>query len=63
MPEPIDEAMPKKAHSGTGFDGNEYDLVLVFSDMFEVEERTFWPSEFVHFFVSFSFHLYRYSPS
>ena len=34
MPQPIDEATPKEAHSRTGFDGNEYELV--FSDEFEV---------------------------
>jgi hypothetical protein len=51
MPEAIDEATPKEAHSRTVFDGNEYELV--FSDMFEIEGRTFWPGEFVSFFRFF----------
>ena len=34
MPEPIDEATPKEAHSRTSFGGNEYELV--FSTMFEI---------------------------
>jgi hypothetical protein len=37
MAEPIGEATPKEAHSCTGFDGNEHELV--FSDEFEVEGR------------------------
>jgi len=58
MPEPIDEATPKEAHGRTGFDGNVYDLVLVFSDEFEVEERTFWPSEFCSFFRFLCFFIF-----
>jgi len=54
MPEPIDEATPKDAHSRTGFDGNEYELV--FSDEFEVEGRTFWPGKFC-FLLFHSFFL------
>lgn len=63
MPEPIDEATPKDAHSRTGFDGNEYELV--FSDEFEIEGRTFWPGEFVscYFIPFFFFFFLRSSPS
>ena len=39
MPEPIDRPMLKEALTQTGFDGDEYELV--FSDKFEVNERTF----------------------
>jgi hypothetical protein len=39
MPEPIDKATPEEAHSRTGIDGIEYELV--FSDEFEVDRRTF----------------------
>jgi hypothetical protein len=52
MPEPIDEATPKEAHTRTGFDGNEYELV--FSDEFEVDGRTFYPGEF----YLFLFHVF-----
>jgi hypothetical protein len=52
IPEPIDEAMPKEAHSRTGFDRNEYKLV--FSDEFEVHGRTIWPGELLSHVISFS---------
>ena len=57
-PEPIDEATLKEAHSPTGFDENEYELVLVFLHEFEVEERTFWPVLFVLSFFSFLHFLF-----
>jgi amino acid transporter len=55
MPEPIDEATPKEAHSCTGFDGNEYELV--FSDEFEVEGGRFGLVSFVSFFRFLRFFL------
>ena len=60
MREPIDDATSMEAHSCTGFDRNEYELV--FSDESRVGERTFWSGEFfssfrffLSFFVFFSF--------
>ena len=53
MPEPIDGATPKEAHSRTGFDGNEYELV--FSGEFV--------SLFSAFLSSVSFHFRLCSPS
>jgi hypothetical protein len=50
--EPIDEAKPKEAHSRTGFDRYQYELV--FSDEFEVDGRTFWPGELLSHVISFS---------
>jgi len=52
MPELIGEAMLKKARSGTGFPGNEHELV--FSDESEVEGKTFWPGELLSYFISLS---------
>jgi beta-glucanase (GH16 family) len=43
MPELIDIATPDSAKTRTGFDGQQYDLV--FSDEFEVENRTFYPGD------------------
>ena len=43
MPELIDVATPDSAKTRTGFDGQEYDLV--FSDEFEIENRTFYPGD------------------
>ena len=43
MPELIDIATPDSAKTRTGFDGQEYDLV--FSDEFEIENRTFFPGD------------------
>ncbi|KAF9443205.1 glycoside hydrolase family 16 protein [Macrolepiota fuliginosa MF-IS2] len=43
MPEPIDADTPQEAHTRTGFDGQEYDLV--FSDEFTKDGRTFYPGD------------------
>ena len=49
MKEPINL---NEAHSRTGFDGNECELV--FSDEFKVDRGTFWPGELLSGFISFS---------
>ena len=41
MPDLIDSATPDSAKTRQGFDGQDY--VLVFSDEFEVDGRTFYP--------------------
>jgi hypothetical protein len=41
MPDLIDKATSDSAKTRQGFDGQDY--VLVFSDEFEVEGRTFYP--------------------
>jgi beta-glucan synthesis-associated protein KRE6 len=43
MPELIDTATPEAAYTRVGNDGKDY--VLVFSDEFEQEGRTFYPGE------------------
>ena len=43
MPQLIDKATPSSATTRTGFDGQQYDLV--FSDEFEVDNRTFYPGD------------------
>ena len=56
-PQPIDEAIPKEAHSRTGFDGNEYELV--FSDEFEVS-CCFISLHFLPFVVTFFSFLFLF---
>ena len=43
MPQLIDKATPSSATTRTGFDGQQYELV--FSDEFEVDNRTFYPGD------------------
>jgi hypothetical protein len=43
LPTLIDEHTPDSALTRTGFDGKKY--VLMFSDEFEVDGRTFWPGD------------------
>ncbi|BGP18552.1 hypothetical protein JCM10213v2_006618 [Rhodosporidiobolus nylandii] len=43
LPSLIDKDTPSSALTRTGFDGKKY--VLVFSDEFETEGRTFWPGD------------------
>lgn len=43
LPTLIDKDTPAAALTRTGFDGRKY--VLMFSDEFETEGRTFWPGD------------------
>jgi beta-glucanase (GH16 family) len=43
LPQLIDPDTPRSAHTRTGFDGQDYELV--FSDEFNVDGRSFYPGD------------------